>query len=79
MRDQPTENPNCPLSDLKVLILHAIKQHEQVFVSTNERIELRIQMFEHRYSNPILIICGRSHKEAMQQFVDDALDVWTNL
>lgn len=79
MRDKTTENTHSPFSDFEVLVLHAVEKHEKIFVARYEGIKLGVQMFKHSHSDSVFIICSSSYKKAMEEFVDYALDIWTNL
>jgi hypothetical protein len=70
---QLSEDPDGMLLNLEVLVLHAIEKHENIFVSVDKGVELRVQIFEHGYSDSIFLVCCCSHKEPVKQFVDDSL------
>jgi hypothetical protein len=42
MRHKLAKDPHCVLLDFKVLVLHAVEQHENVFISVDERVKLGI-------------------------------------
>lgn len=79
MGHQSSKNPDGPLPDFEVLVLHAVEQHEQVFIPRNEGVKLRVQVFEHGHSNTVFVVSRRCHEESMQQFVNDSLDVGADL
>ena len=72
MRHKTTQYSDCPLFDLKVLILHAVEKHEKVLILANERIELRVQVLEHRDTDSILVVSCCSDEESMQKLVDNS-------
>ena len=58
--------------DFKVLVLHAVEEHENIFVAVDEGVELWVQIFEHGDTDPIFLVCGCGDEEAMEELVDDA-------
>lgn len=66
MRHKPAKNSNSPILDIEILVLHAIEQHQQIFISGNERIELLIQILEHRASDSVITVCSSCYKELMK-------------
>ena len=72
MRHKTSQYPDCPLFNLKILILHAVEQHEKVLILADKRIELRVQVLEHSDTDSILVVSCCSDEESMQKLVDDS-------
>lgn len=79
MGNKSSKNLDGPLPNFEILVLHTVEKHEKVLIAGDERVKLRIQMLQHSDSDPVLVISGRSDEEPVQELVDDALDVVTNL
>lgn len=79
MGNKSSKNLDSPLPNFEILVLHTVEKHEKVLIAGDERVKLRIQMLQHSDSDPVLVISGRSDEEPVQELVDDALDVVTNL
>ena len=73
MWNKSTKDSHSPLFDFKVLILHAVEEHQQILILRNEWVKLRIQVLQHSDSDTVLIIGSCCNKEAMEELVDDAL------
>lgn len=71
MGHQLSEDPYGVLLDLEVLVLHTVEQHEDVFVSVDKRVELRVQVLEHRYADAVFLVRRCGHEKPMQQLVND--------
>lgn len=79
MRNESSQNSNCPLSNFEILILHAVEKHKKIFIPRNERIELGIQMFKHSHTDPVFVVSCCCYEKSVKQFVDYTLDVRADL
>jgi hypothetical protein len=69
VQSEATKNLEGFYLDLAVGVLHAVEQHQQVFVARNEGIEVRLQTGEHGASDADVVVSGRRHEEFVQQLV----------
>lgn len=73
VRHEPAKNLDSSFLDVVALVLHAVEEHQEVFVLADERIELGIEVLEHGDADAVFIISRGRHKELMKKLVDDAL------
>lgn len=69
MWNETTENAHGSVLNLKVLVLHTVKKHQQVLIARDERIKLRVEILEHSDTNTILVICSSCDEESVQELV----------
>lgn len=66
MANETSKDPHSPILDVKVRVLHAVEEHEQILITTDKRVELRVEVLEHSDSDPVVIICCGSDKELVK-------------